>query len=75
MAHSSADEAGSEAIGESKMDGLERFPLDLNRKGYRGFPRACKSDSVPPTTPAGVGDGEGLLERPAGAGRLDRRGG
>ena len=54
---------------------LERFPLDLNRKGYRGFPRACKSDSVPPTTTAGVGDGEGLLERPAGAGRLDRRGG
>src|SRR5713226_9078954 len=32
---------------------LERFPLDLNRKGYRGFPRACKSDSVPATTTAG----------------------
>ena len=53
---------------------LERFPLDLNRKGYRGFPRACKSNSVPPTTTAGVRDGEGLLERPARAGRLDRRG-
>ena len=57
------------------LPGLERFPFDLNRKGHRGFPRARKSDSVPPTTTAGVRDGEGILERPAGAGRLDRRGG
>src|SRR6266699_100186 len=51
----------------------ERFPFDVNRE-IRGFPRAGKSDSVAPTTTAGVLDGEGILEGPAGAGGLDGRG-
>ena len=38
---------------------IERFPLDVNRKCYRGFPWARKSDSVPPTTMAGVAMAKG----------------
>jgi transposase len=39
--------------GIGKWSRLERFPLDLNRTSYRGFPWAGKSDSVPPTTTVG----------------------
>jgi hypothetical protein len=66
---------GMSIVSQVTYKPLERFPLDVNRKCYRGFPWARKSDSVPPTTMAGLRDGEGILKRPAGAGRLDGRGG
>ena len=59
----------------ASMSPLERFPLDVNRKCYRGFPWARKSEFSPSDHNGGGGDGEGILKRPAGAGRLDGRGG
>jgi hypothetical protein len=53
---------------------LERFPLDLNREGYRGSLGRPNRIRFHRPQRRGVRDGEGVLERPAGAGRLDRRG-
>src|ERR1700731_3976813 len=53
---------------------LEGFPLNLNREDYRGSLGRANQIRLLRRQRRGVRDGEGILKRPAGAGRLDRRG-
>ena len=52
---------------------LEHFPCEVNRKGHRGISSGAQIRFRSFVVNGGGRDGEGVLERSAGAGRCDRR--